>query len=305
MVLAGVLLGNAAEACTRIGATSNPRHDRRYDTYPSLPNIEMALVYGITQWHECTVDSTEALVRVDIPGLREVGTRRIEGVDVPTYEAGPDSALMAFTFNRVVGWPMLPIRVGEINSYRQSLDGDPSTFNVRVYLFSRGGRMRTFEVNGNVEILNPKFPIVDTHLPLYIRMEFPATTCPVRDAAETLQDVQVSQLGTPGSTANEKRVAVRMECGVDPPRARMTLTDAGDAANVGSQLTPTADSDAEGVRVQLLRNGIEVQFGQVWGFDPGTGGVHEHEFTARYIRTSESLVPGMIKGEAVLNVDYW
>ncbi|KAA8995473.1 fimbrial protein [Stenotrophomonas cyclobalanopsidis] len=96
-----------------------------------------------------------------------------------------------------------------------------------------------------------------------------------------------------------------MDCGVDPPRARMTLSDAGDAGNIGSQLTPTADSDAEGVRVQLLRNGAEVQFGQTWDFDPGVGGVHDHQFTARYIRTDEPLVPGVIKGEAVLNVDYW
>ncbi|HDS1638370.1 TPA: fimbrial protein [Stenotrophomonas maltophilia] len=96
-----------------------------------------------------------------------------------------------------------------------------------------------------------------------------------------------------------------MNCGVNPPRARMTLSDAGDASNTGSQLTPTADSDAEGVRVQLLRNGSEVQFGQTWDFEPSVGGVHDHQFTARYIRTDEPLVPGLIKGEAVLDVDYW
>jgi len=100
-------------------------------------------------------------------------------------------------------------------------------------------------------------------------------------------------------------VAIRMNCGIDPPRARMTLVDAGDAGNTGSQLTPTADSDAQGVRVQLLRNGREMQFGQSWDFDPGTGGVHDHPFTARYIRLNEALKPGQIKGEAVLNVDYW
>jgi len=48
-----------------------------------------------------------------------------------------------------------------------------------------------------------------------------------------------------------------------------------------------------------------VQFGQTWDFDPGVGGVHDHQFTARYIRTNDALVPGTIKGEAVLNVDYW
>lgn len=100
-------------------------------------------------------------------------------------------------------------------------------------------------------------------------------------------------------------MAVRLSCGTDAPRAQITLTDAGDPANSGSQLTPTADSDAKGVRVQLLQAGSEVKFGRIWDFEPGVGGTHDIAFTARYIRTSEALVPGLIKGEAVLNVDYW
>lgn len=121
----------------------------------------------------------------------------------------------------------------------------------------------------------------------------------------SLKDVQMAELAAPGATANEKPLAVRMDCGTDAPRATMTLTDAGDATNSGSLLTPTADSDARGVRVQLLQAGAEVQFGRIQDFDPGVGGVHDHQFTARYIRTDEPLVPGVIKGEAVLNVDYW
>ncbi|AVO32607.1 fimbrial protein [Stenotrophomonas maltophilia] len=96
-----------------------------------------------------------------------------------------------------------------------------------------------------------------------------------------------------------------MNCGSDAPRAQITLTDAGDATNSGSQLTPTVDSDAKGVRVQLLQAGSEVAFGRIWDFEPGVGGTHEIAFTARYIRTNEPLVPGLIKGEALLNVDYW
>lgn len=84
----------------------------------------------------------------------------------------------------------------------------------------------------------------------------------------------------------------------------MALTDANDASNTGSELSPTADSDAQGVRVQLLREGREVQFGQSWQFDSPTGGTLLHEFTARYLHTSDALVPGIIKGQTVLTADY-
>ncbi|KXU98331.1 fimbrial protein [Stenotrophomonas sp. DDT-1] len=96
-----------------------------------------------------------------------------------------------------------------------------------------------------------------------------------------------------------------MDCGVARPRADMVLMDAGDAGNTGSLLTPSADSTAEGVRVQLLSGGREVQFGTPWFFNPGVGGVHTFEYTARYLRVNEDLKPGLIKGEAVLNVVYW
>jgi len=160
-------------------------------------------------------------------------------------------------------------------------------------------------MTGTITLRAPSEPSLDHQSIVQLDLKFPAATCPLQDKAETLQDVQTAELSVPGSTAKEKLVAIRRDGGGDPPRARMTLSDAGDAANTGSQLTPTADSDAEGVRVQLLRNGSEVQFGQTWDFDPGVGGVHDHQFTARYIRTNEALVPGTIKGEAVLNVDYW
>ncbi|HCT24871.1 MAG TPA: fimbrial protein [Stenotrophomonas sp.] len=96
-----------------------------------------------------------------------------------------------------------------------------------------------------------------------------------------------------------------MDCGIAIPRADIVLTDTHDPGNSGSVLTPTADSTAEGVAVQLLSGGSEVQLGRPWFFNPGGGGVHTFDYTARYIRLADDLKPGLIKGEAVLNVDYW
>lgn len=100
-------------------------------------------------------------------------------------------------------------------------------------------------------------------------------------------------------------MAVRLSCGTDAPRVQVALTDASDATNSGSLLTLGADSTAKGVRVQLLQSGREAQFGRILDFEPGVGGAQDITFTARYMRTDEPLKPGLIKGEAVLNVDYW
>ncbi|MDT9583074.1 type 1 fimbrial protein [Stenotrophomonas indicatrix] len=281
-------------------------YDRVHANYPSDPMRYLDAHNGIVVYSGCTVGSFEASIRLDMPGLHRVGDITYDGMVLPAYEATPDSALIAFIYQRVVGWPRQPLKPGETVHYPIDLTGtaDP-VFNLRAYFFSRGGRMRTFETMGSAQIDVASYPHLDLNLPLRIRMTFPAVTCPLLDSNEALQDVPAAELSVPGSTAREKLVALRMDCGMEAPRARIAITDAGDAGNTGSQLTPTADSDAEGVRVQLLRNGTEVQFGQVWDFDPGTGGAHDHEFGARYIRTSESLLPGMIKGEAILNVDYW
>lgn len=220
---------------------------------------------------------------------------------LPLYEVGPDSALLGFVASDGDSsyWPL---RLGP-----NRFPGVPGNTNfiVIAYVYSRGERMRDFQTTLDLEFSSVDHSTISASLPISIDMQFPPTTCPVRDVAEVLQDVSVAELIAPGDTAKDKIVMVRMECGANVPRAELMLKDAGDAGNTGSLLTPTADSGAKGVRVQLLRGGSEVQFGRAWHFNPGTGGVHDHAFTARYYRTADALVPGMIKGEAVLNVDYW
>lgn len=292
------------QACTHY---SNTPRDREFthDTYPQERGRWFRGTNGATTFHSCTADF-DLNLRLDAPGLTYVGTLDYLGMTFPAYEFGPESPLVIFTFEQVFGWERAPLEVGREKTYPIEVQ-TPMNANVdfRPEFFSRGGRMRTYTFDVSLNWTSPQQPGIDGVYTSSYTLNFPAVTCPLRDTAEVLQDVQIAELSTPGSTAKEKLVSIRMDCGVDPPRARMTLSDAGDAGNTGSQLTPTADSDAEGVRVQLLRNGSEVQFGQVWNFDPGVGGVHDHAFTARYIRTDEPLVPGLIKGEAVLNVDYW
>lgn len=243
---------------------------------------------------------------LDMPGLRPAGTISYNGMTLPVYDFADDSPLIGFAFMQVIGWPAQPLTVGSTVPYVMDVNGmDTADFNFRAYAFSRRTPMRTYEMSGSLRIDTPDFPSLGVTVPLRINLIFPHVTCPLQGAAENLRDVDFAELSAPGSTAGERVVAIRMDCGANVPRARISLHDAADPGNTGSQLTPIAGSDASGVRVQLMRAGGEVEFGRQWGFDPGVGGMHNHEFTARYIRTTEAFTPGVIKGEAVLNVDYW
>lgn len=314
-LLATPLLGllfcaGSAAACVEYGINRELLLDKMYDTYPDTERVEFDRKQAARSFMDCPERrDVPVFMTLDMPGLTYQGEVTFKGNSYPAYAAAPDAPLIMF-YHHVTWSEDGPLRNGqEVPGIFEMYGGaghHESTIQYWAVVFSRGGRMRTpAPMVGTITMRAPSLPSINTQTIVRLDLKFPAATCPLQDTAENLQDVQTAELSTPGSTAKEKLVAIRMDCGVDPPRARMTLSDAGDAGNTGSQLTPTADSDAEGVRVQLLRGGSEVQFGQTWDFDPGVGGVHDHQFTARYIRTDEPLVPGVIKGEAVLNVDYW
>ncbi len=313
-LLATPLLGllfcaGSAVACVEYGINRDLVLDKMYDTYPEAGRVEFDRKSAGRAFRDCPEKrDVPVFMTLDMPGLTYQGEVTFKGATYPAYAAAPDAPLVMF-YHHVAWSEDGPLRNGEEVPGLFEMSGGAgveASIQYWAVVFSRGERMRTPPtMTGTITLRAPSEPSLDHQSIVQLDLKFPAATCPLQDKAETLQDVQTAELAVPGSTAKEKLVAIRMDCGVDPPRARMTLSDAGDASNTGSQLTPTADSDAEGVRVQLLRGGAEVQFGQTWDFDPGVGGVHDHQFTARYIRTNDALVPGTIKGEAVLNVDYW
>lgn len=218
---------------------------------------------------------------------------------LPLYETGPNSALIGFGFHAD---ELLPLRLGT-NSIRLS-NGNGGVVPM-LFVLSRGSRMEDFQTDVSMQLSAPLHPSLSDTVPISINMRFPPTTCRMQDASEVLQDVSITELSAPGDTASEKQVSFLMDCGIAVPRADIVLTDAGNPANRGSILTASTGSTAEGVGVQLLSGGSEVQLGTPWFFNPGGGGVHKFEYTARYFRLTEELKPGLIKGEAVLNVDYW
>ncbi|MCR1804220.1 fimbrial protein [Stenotrophomonas geniculata] len=294
-----------AVACTSSGAFPMSFY-KTYDASPPYDRQFMDYGVGIASYSGCSAPSRDMMLMLDMPGLRPAGTVTYDGMTLPVYDIADDSPLIGFAFMQVIGWPAQPLTLGASVPYVMDASGPgDKTFNLRAYAFSRKNPMRTYEMSGSVQVETPDFPALGLTIPLRIQLTFPHATCPLLDTAENLRDVDFAELSAPSSTAGEKVVAMRMDCGTNVPRARISLYDAADAGNTGSQLTPIAGSDAGGVRIQILRAGSEVRFGQQWDFDPGVGGMHNHEFTARYVRTADALTPGIIKGEAVLNVDYW
>lgn len=301
MAVAMVLLSAGAQACTATVMAPiivNTDRSGRSDT------IKMIWDDGTNlSVNGCPTGPQELNIRVNGADLKWVMDFDFTDWPVvgrlPLYETGPDSPLIGFAF---ANSDILPLRLG--NNVLPNIM--PNTNSVPfLFVFSRGSRMRDFHTTAEMHITDPANPTLDATVPISITMRFPPTTCPLRDVTEVMQDVSISELSKPGDTAKERPVVVRMDCGTEVPRADIMLVDAGDASNTGSTLTPTADSDAEGVRVQLLKDGAEVQFRTPWYFDPGVPGVHDLEFRARYIRLPDALKPGLIRGEAVLDVDYW
>ncbi len=304
MASLAMLFSGGAAACT--ASVQFPiTADRQKPGYSE--NIQMLFDGGTNvPFTGCRVGDLELSVEISGPGLRwvmdlaDVPVWPVDG-PLPLYEVAPDSALIGFMIGQ---GERKPLRIGENATIIQNLWGSDNII-VNAFVFTRGQRMSDTQLEASMRIRSIAYPTLDTTVPISIKMGFPATTCSMKDVSETLQDVGVTELASPGDTAKEKSVSFSMDCGVSRPRADVALADAGDSTNRGSILSATSDSTAGGVRVQLLSAGTEVQFGKPWFFNPGGGGIHDFTYTARYIRTNEPLLPGVIKGEAVLNVDYW
>jgi len=121
-----------------------------------------------------------------------------------------------------------------------------------------------------------------------------------------LADVSVNELMNPDDVAKEEEIRISMNCPMGGIPVKLTLSDNHDVGNTGSQLSPAPGTDAQGVRIELLRNGTPVQFGVRWdhGHSMPGGGSESVAFSARYRRVAGPLVPGDVVGEAVLTADY-
>jgi type 1 fimbria pilin len=136
------------------------------------------------------------------------------------------------------------------------------------------------------------------------------TTCSLENPPTLiLEDVLPTDLATAGAAAKEKPFQVTMKCvasrGDGGARIQLVLHDAANAGNVSDTLDPAPGSEASGVGLQVLRDGIPIQLGSPWRWGTALGtATHNIDLGARYVRTNAPVYPGKIKGLATLVLSY-
>lgn len=311
--VAAVALGvGSANACTRLRLA-----DFDEELVRNMPNLDRPGTHytgtggTLNDSYECPAGQTAFLVNMQLAGLTYERDIEFQGQNVPTYSFGPRSPLVAFLHgigpSNTTG-VRIPLRNGQLNrNPGPVLSATTSMAHyVQIRVFFRGGAMesvpRTFL--GTVDVWpegNSANPFRHTFT---LELTIPPVTCTLANATHTLDDVVANDLAVVGSTAKPSTFDVAMNCPMANVDVTLTLTDANQPGNTGSDLAAGAGFTAGGVRVQLLRDGLPVQMGQAWSYGLSGKGQQAIPFEARYHRNADPLVPGVVKGEAVLTADY-
>ncbi|MDV3435166.1 fimbrial protein [Stenotrophomonas sp. C2852] len=249
-------------------------------------------------------------IELAISGLTYVQDVQMDGLVFPAYATSATSPLLVFKHNSGYfggATHEVPLALGRtVDPNSSRLGQDQYRSQVLVYVISRGGVMTSvpYTVLGTATTWPQNFPALQRVVPISIGINTRAPACRLSDASLTLDDVNADALARVGDSAGEKPIAVVMRCPGPGISVELSLSDANDPANVGSALQPTADSNAQGVRIELLRAGTPVRYGERWSHGVSTGGLEDIGFSARYLRGADAVLPGDINGEAVLTADY-
>lgn len=303
-----------AEACVRLRLD-----DQVEELVRTVPNLDRPDQYfsgtgGTLQGsYQCAPGQEEFLVSMNLSGLTYEREISYAGRSVPAYSLGPRSPLVIFLHGvrgsgGSGGLSDIPLRNGVLNRNPGTLLASASTIEhyIQIRIFFRGGAMESVPRSflGTVEtwpVSNPANPFRHSFT---VEFTVPPVTCTLANASHTLDDVVANELAASGSNAKESSFDVAMNCPMDNIDVQLSLADANDPGSSNGQLAPAPGANAGGVQVQLLRGGQPVQFGQVWSHGWSSKGQQAIPFSARYLRTADPLVPGDVKGEAVLTADY-
>ncbi|WP_369039692.1 fimbrial protein [Stenotrophomonas maltophilia] len=243
-------------------------------------------------------------------GLTYVQDVQMRGLTFPAYETSPTSPLLVFEHRSGTtngSSNSIALRLGrnvDPNGSRVGLN--PYRSHVLAHVVARGGVMSAipYAFLGTATTWPQNFPAVSRTVPISVGVDVLPPTCALSDASIALEDISADLLPSAGDSGGEKEITAVMRCPGPGVSVDLTLADAHAPANTGSVLQPTSDSDARGVRIEVLRGGFPVQFGQKWSHGVSMGGSEDIRLSARYIRSSDEVAPGLIKGEALLTADY-
>ncbi|MEC3765919.1 fimbrial protein [Cupriavidus sp. SS-3] len=140
----------------------------------------------------------------------------------------------------------------------------------------------------------------------------PACTVQTPSLTVNMPPLSASAFQATGSTAGQTAFRLLLSCS-GPTAIAMTLTDATQPGNTGSNLSLASGSSAGGVAYQILYNGTPMSFGpasavagNLHQFNVGTvTGASDMQvpLTARYIRTG-TVTPGTANAAATFTMSY-
>lgn len=306
-------MSQAEASCVRLNPGDQDLTVSRVVPNIDRPNSRLSTEPGgiILGSFRCAAGQTAFTINAPLTGLTYVRDVQFGAYLYKLYSTGPRSPLIGFTFGLFEsGIPMdgRPITIGTSNRHpgvALAVPG-PVTANVYMEIFFRGGAMESIPMTdlGTITSSVEGDPSQTMRHHVRLQLTVPPSTCTLANASHTLDDVLANDLAISGSNAKESSFDVTMNCPMGNIDVHLSLADANNPGSSNGQLAPAPGATAGGVQVQLLRGGLPVQFGRVWSHGWSSKGSQAIPFSARYLRTADPLVPGEVKGEAVLTAVY-
>lgn len=305
--LATMFLASPLAACQRLVLG-----DQTLDDNGTMPNLDLPDRYYrgtggfLTNAYNCPPGPAEFVVDVPLAGLTYVRDIVYDGMVWAAYGFNDRSPLIGMMY-QLSGGSNQPLHPGQRVTIEASVpSGGQLNAGVIIRYFFRGGAMESvpYRYLGAVETWPVTDPGQRLLSPISLGFTVPPVTCTLANATHTLDDVVANDLAVADSTAKPSTFDVAMNCPMANVDVTLTMTDAHQPGDTGSDLAPGAGSTAGGVQVQLLRGGLPLQLGRAWSYGFSAKGQQVIPFEARYHRTADPLVPGVITGEAVLTADY-
>ncbi|TDV29406.1 type 1 fimbrial protein [Stenotrophomonas sp. CC22-02] len=263
---------------------------------------------GCSYSQAVSMDVTSAL-----PGLEFIRNVTVNGKTYPAFGliAYPRSPLLIFqhliwTGSGVIREEPQPLDIrGTVNFPSKPLDSSGRGSQVMMAAVSRGGIMERVPSTllGTVSRQSPLYPAFVKTDTITMTANLRIPTCKLSDTPVALVEVAAADLPASGSHAGERDFNVAMDCNGAFP-IEVVLTDANLPGNTGSRLTPTANSTAGAVRVELLREGAPVELGKSWTIPLTQNGKQNITLAARYYREAGTFHGGVVEGQAVITATY-
>ncbi|KAK44798.1 adhesin 20K [Caballeronia jiangsuensis] len=137
-----------------------------------------------------------------------------------------------------------------------------------------------------------------------------SVTTPSLDFA--LPKALTKDLVAPGATTGDTTESLGLNCAAGV-KVAVTLSDAVSPQNRSTTLSLAPESSASGIGLQILHGTTQVAFGpdsavanntNQWTAGTASGGAMQVPLTARYVRTTDTLTPGSVKGKATFTMSY-